>query len=307
MPKEEDELRDLERKWAQNPDSMIFVQLADAYRRSGNLERSVESCLKGLARHPTYATARIILGRDYFDLGKWDEAAAEFRRVEAVDADNILVHRMMGQIALRQGRTTEAISRQQRVLALDPDDVAAQDLLRQALLQAKQPEGPGSGASKPTSSQIATPLPSSAPLVSRTETEPIQAVENHDKALKVADIYTKKRAWDQAEEVLSEILALSPDYGPALERRRAIEGLRANEGAKRKADEETKRKATEEAKRKADEEAKRKADEEAKRKADEETKRKADEEAKRKADEEAKRKADEEAKRKADEEAKRKA
>ncbi|HXC65346.1 MAG TPA: hypothetical protein VNZ67_13375, partial [bacterium] len=93
MAREEAEIKELSKKLAQQPDSMVFVQLADAYRRAGDLEQSVQVCLKGLERHPTYTTARAVLGRNYLDLGKLDEAASEFRQIEVADPENIMAHR----------------------------------------------------------------------------------------------------------------------------------------------------------------------------------------------------------------------
>ena len=285
MVREEGEIKELGKKLAQNPDSMVFVQLADAYRRAGNLEQSVEVCLQGLERHPTYTTARVILGRNYFDLGKLDEAASEFHQIETVDPENILAHRMLGQIALNKGQFADAISRQQKVLALDPDDSTAQDLLQQAL-QAKQGESASKQGSAPRG---ASP-------------------DEHAQALKVADIYIKKRALDKATEVVQEILASDPNHGPSRQKMDEINALKSGGGAdKAKAEEETERKAKEEDDRKAKEEADRKAKEEADRKAKEDADRKAKEEADRKAKEEADRKAKEEADGKAKEEADRKA
>jgi len=294
MAREEAEIKELSKKLAQNPDSMVFVQLADVYRRAGDLEKSVEVCLQGLERHPTYTTARAILGRDYLDLGKLDEAATQFRQIEIADTENVLAHRMLGQIALAKGQFAEAIARQQRVLALDPDDTTAQDLLQQALEAAHRHEASGkTGASAPAA---AAKPPSS----------------EQSQALKVADIYIKKRAFDEAIEVIQEILSSDPANTLAQQKLKEIKTLRGDkpegdDGAKARDEAEAKRKAEEEAKAKADEEAKRKAEEEAKAKADEEAKRKAEEEARAKADEEAKRKAEEEARARAEEEAKRKA
>src|SRR5665213_969880 len=177
MAKEDEEIKELGKKLAQNPDSMVFVQLADACRRAGDIEQSVEVCLRGLQRHPTYTTARLILGRNYLDLGKLEEASSEFRQIEMVDSENILAQRMLGQIALKKGLFAEAISRQQRVLGLDPDDGTAQELLQQALTQAKQSE---------------RAVHPSAPAET---TEPARSPKNeHVQALKVADIYLKKHA-----------------------------------------------------------------------------------------------------------------
>ncbi len=303
MGKEAEEIKDLIQKLAQNPDSMVFVQLADAYRRSADLERSVDACLKGLALHPTYSTARIILGRDYFDLGRLDDAAAEFRRVEAVDPDNIVVHRMLGQIALRKGLTAEAITRQQKVLALDPDDIAAQELLKEALLKAKQPEG--GAPPPPTPPPTPAPVPAAAAAVAvpapatPERAKPLADPESRAKALKVADLYVKKRALDKAREVLDEILAADPENPAALERRRALDGGRLaadpEVDARRKAEEEQRRTDEESRRRVVEEEtrARRQAEEaEARRKAEQE----AAEKRRREAEEaEARRKAEQEA------------
>jgi len=309
MAKEEAEIKELSKKLAQQPDSMVFVQLADAYRRAGDLEQSVQVCLKGLERHPTYTTARAVLGRNYLDLGKLDEAASEFRQIEVADPENIMAHRMLGQIYLEKGQYAEAIARQQRVLALDPDDTTAQELLQEALKQAKQHE------SVPKAQQA--PAAAAAPQSDQLQT------------LKVADIYIKKGAFDEAAEVLQEVLSADPSNALAQQKLKEVNQRRGQKGdagaaeakqkaeaeaeAKRKADDEAKQKAEAEAKRKADEEARQKAEAEAKAKqkaeAEAEAKRKADEEARSKAEAEAKQKADAEAeaKRKADEEARQKA
>lgn len=297
MAREEGEIKELGKKLAQNPDSMVFVQLADAHRRAGDLERSVEVCLNGLERHPSYTTARVILGRNYLDLGKWDEAAAEFRRIETVDPENILAHRMLGQIALHKGQFAEAIARQQRVLALDPDDTTAQELLQQALIQAKQHEGASSVAS--SSRAPATSPPATAPPPT-----PASSGDEQAQALKVADIYIKKRAWNEAAEVVRDILAVRPDHAPAQTKLKEIIELQGAAGAELRKEES--RKAGEEARRKTEEEVRRKFEEAARRKAEEEAGRKLEVEELRLAEEEAARKLEAEKIRLAKEEAARK-
>jgi predicted regulator of Ras-like GTPase activity (Roadblock/LC7/MglB family) len=309
MAREEGEIKELGKKLAQNPDSMVFVQLADAHRRAGDLERSVEVCLNGLERHPSYTTARVILGRNYLDLGKWDEAAAEFRRIETVDSENILAHRMLGQIALHKGQFAEAIARQQRVLALDPDDTTAQELLQQALIQAKQQEG-------------VSPAPAPAPSApaSALSPSPASSSDEQDQALKVADIYIKKRAWNEAAEAVRDILAARPDHAPAQKKLKEIielqgaasaelrkeESRKAGEEARRKTEDEVRRKFEEAARRKAEEEAGRKIEVEELRLAEEEASRKLEAEKIRRAEEETSRKLEAEKIRRADEEAARK-
>jgi tetratricopeptide (TPR) repeat protein len=295
MAKEEAEIKELSKKLAQNPDSMVFVQLADAYRRAGDLERSVEVCLEGLERHPTYTTARAINGRNYMDLGQFDKAAEEFHRIEESDPENILAHRMLGQIALDAGNFAEAIARQQKVLALDPDDSTAQALLKRALAGANVPSGKDVGFVE-------------------TETEEGAGIASDEQfqALKVADIYMKKRAFEQAAEVVREILVSDPGNALAQHKLKEIAALRdagrtANAEDGRKAEEEARAKAEEEARAKAEEEARAKAEAEARAKAEAEARAKAEEEARAKAEAEARAKAEEEARAKAEEEARAKA
>jgi predicted regulator of Ras-like GTPase activity (Roadblock/LC7/MglB family)/Flp pilus assembly protein TadD len=297
MAKEEAEIKELVKKLAQNPDSMVFVQLADAYRRAGELEKSVEVCLEGLERHPTYTTARAILGRNYMDLGRLDEAASEFRQIEVADPENIMAHRMLGQIFLQNGQFADAVVRQQRVLALDPDDSTAQELLQQALNGAKQADGGAAPAAKPAAAPQGSTAASSA-----------KANDAQSGTLKVAEIYIKKGALDEAAEVLQEILAADPSHAVAQQKLREVNekrGTKAEDGAKAKAEEAARKKAEEEAKAKAEEAARKKAEEEAKAKAEEAARKKAEEEAKAKAEEAARKKAEEEAREKAEAVAKR--
>ena len=59
------EIEDLKKKLSQNPDSLIFVPLADAYRKAGMLDEAIEVCKTGLEKHPMYTSARVVLGRIY--------------------------------------------------------------------------------------------------------------------------------------------------------------------------------------------------------------------------------------------------
>jgi two-component SAPR family response regulator len=57
------EVDELKKRLTQNPDSLIFVPLADAYRKAGLLQDAIDVCTKGLEKHPTYMSARVVLGR----------------------------------------------------------------------------------------------------------------------------------------------------------------------------------------------------------------------------------------------------
>ena len=62
-------IESLKERIARDPLSRAFLQLAEEYRRDGRYKEAVEVCLEGLARHPTYHTARISLARTYMEAG----------------------------------------------------------------------------------------------------------------------------------------------------------------------------------------------------------------------------------------------
>jgi tetratricopeptide (TPR) repeat protein len=218
MAKEEAEIKELSKKLAQNPDSLVFAPLADAYRRMGKLDEAIEICRKGLEHNPTYTTARTILGRVYFEKEMLDEAISEFRKIEAADSNNTMAHSMLGQIFMRKGMYSEAIGEHQKVLALNPDDSVAQSLLEEALEKAKQIPGTQKGNSDEVSSGKAEEK-AAAELKVAPSKEQLATIT-------VAEIYLKKGAYDEAIEVFEEILQADPENPIAKQKLKEIVALK---------------------------------------------------------------------------------
>ena len=53
----------LQKKLEKEPNSLIFTQLAEEYRKEGLLQEALRVCQDGLRRHPNYWSARVVLGR----------------------------------------------------------------------------------------------------------------------------------------------------------------------------------------------------------------------------------------------------
>ena len=134
------EIEKLERRYAENPDGRFFAPLADAYRKSGNVLRALELVRAGLAKHPDYLSAHIVLGRCLLDKGDDAEAEATFRSVLNLDAENIIALKSLAEITERTGRVTEARQWLQKLLAVDSMNVEAEaDLQRLGGVIAQQP------------------------------------------------------------------------------------------------------------------------------------------------------------------------
>jgi hypothetical protein len=125
------EIEKLERRYAENPDGRFFAPLADAYRKAGSLDRALELVRAGLAKHPDYLSAHIVLGRCLLDKNDDAEAGRTFERVLALDAENIIALKCLAEIAERGGRTDEARAWLQKLLVVDAMNTeAAADLER---------------------------------------------------------------------------------------------------------------------------------------------------------------------------------
>lgn len=132
------EIEEYIKKLDTNPESLVFVPLAEAYRKSGMLDEAIETCQKGLKYHPTYMSGRIVLGRSYMEKGMMQEAAEEFKKVASADVNNIMAHSLLAQICMKRQQYAEAIKEFQKVLTLNPEDGLAQEMLNKALELASQ-------------------------------------------------------------------------------------------------------------------------------------------------------------------------
>jgi tetratricopeptide (TPR) repeat protein len=124
---------DLRRRLLADPASIAFAQLAEEYRRAGQLRESIETCRAGLARHPDYMSARITLARALFASGELDQAEHELMAVLRGTPDNLAAVRGLGEIHNRRGDHREALACFEAALALawnDPDLEETVDRLR---------------------------------------------------------------------------------------------------------------------------------------------------------------------------------
>ncbi len=114
------ETRQLQERYDRSPESRIFAPLADAYRKSGEIDKAIELCEKGLEGYPDYASAHVILGKCFYDKGATERSRAEFERVIEIDPENMVALKFMGDILMAEGDRDASISCYRRILAIDP-------------------------------------------------------------------------------------------------------------------------------------------------------------------------------------------
>jgi tetratricopeptide (TPR) repeat protein len=124
-----EEIAKLESLYASNPGGRVFVHLAEALRKAGELERARSILTEGLARHTDSASGFVVLGRVLADLGSADEAEAAFRQVLGLDGGNLVALRGLGDIARLRGRYAEAVEHYRELLSRSPSNDEVQSLL----------------------------------------------------------------------------------------------------------------------------------------------------------------------------------
>jgi tetratricopeptide (TPR) repeat protein len=128
-------IEELRRRVQKDPASIAFAQLAEEYRRSGEFDDAVRVCRTGLAKHPSYLSARVTLGRALIELQQYDEAHTELEYVLRSAPENLAAIRGLAEIHQRRGELGEALKQYQTALGIakhDPElEESVQELTRQ--------------------------------------------------------------------------------------------------------------------------------------------------------------------------------
>jgi CheY-like chemotaxis protein len=113
------QLRKLKEEYARNPGSRVFVHLAEAHRKAGELKQAQQVLTDGLRRHGDYPSGLVVLARVLADQGEDERAAAVWRDVVRLDPENVVALRALGDIAEAAGHRAEAMQLYRRVLRLE--------------------------------------------------------------------------------------------------------------------------------------------------------------------------------------------
>ena len=126
------EIDKLEARFQQNPKGRNFAPLADAYRKAGLIDNAIDLCQNGLKLHPDYVSAYIVYARCLVDK-KDDPAALDvFKKVLALDGENIIALRGLAELAERNGKHAEEVEWLSRLLNADPMNGDAAEALARA-------------------------------------------------------------------------------------------------------------------------------------------------------------------------------
>jgi predicted regulator of Ras-like GTPase activity (Roadblock/LC7/MglB family) len=106
-----DEIRRLSDDLARDPSSLVFMPLADALRRAGQLDVALRVALRGLDRHPYVADAHDVLARIHADRGDLERAADEWEMALRLDPAHAQARLGLGFVDFRRGNFESAEQR----------------------------------------------------------------------------------------------------------------------------------------------------------------------------------------------------
>lgn len=151
-----DDIRSMSEALAAEPQSLVFLPLAEALLARGDLTAAARVAQRGAGRHAMRAEAHDLVAR--IALAQGDEARAEaaWARVLELAPAFGTAHRGLGLLRYRQGRLEEATRHLEAALAGDPDDQIVGAAL--AAVQRALAGGGGEGRAR-TAPRTSVPVP----------------------------------------------------------------------------------------------------------------------------------------------------
>jgi tetratricopeptide (TPR) repeat protein len=121
-----DRIDELKKRYDENP-RRFFASLANEYRKAGDLEQAITLCQTHLAEQPQNMNGHVVYGQALFEAGRYDEAKGTFEAALALDPENLIALRHLGDIACTNGANDQAREWYTRVLDADPrnDEIIA--------------------------------------------------------------------------------------------------------------------------------------------------------------------------------------
>ena len=250
----ESELARLTERYEEQPSGRVFAPLADCHRKLGQLDTALQICLTGLARHPRYSSAQLILGKIFLDRGEDVAAREALERVLELDGQNLLAIQLLAEIAERLDEIDEAIARWRQLDALEFDTELTQERLED-LARRKDGSAPAPQEELPAPEDEAEPVadpvaeeaaeepstednadaPAVAPMGEPQGAPDFSKVPAGDPGqtreiatLTLAGIYAEQGFKTKALEIYRAIAGRNPDLPGLKERIEAIEAAMAN-------------------------------------------------------------------------------
>lgn len=110
--------------------AQAFLLLAQAHRKQGRFDEALKVMLRGVKRHPHWASAQILLGCVYVDLQLYKQALRHFKRAIELAPESLQAYKQLGDVFLRLKKTSKALAQYKKALLLAPQDKRAMQVVQ---------------------------------------------------------------------------------------------------------------------------------------------------------------------------------
>jgi len=155
-----DDIRSLTARLADEPESLAFLELAEALRRRGQVEAAYKVARGGLLRYPGLADAHDLMARVLSDQGDLAGAFDAWSSALQLDPMRTSALKGVGFLYFRAGDASAALDHLQRAMEVDPDDPSISQAIARlgAELRLESPPAPAPVADvAPASAAAAAP------------------------------------------------------------------------------------------------------------------------------------------------------
>lgn len=173
-----EDIEKLREKVSRDPNSKLFVPLADEYRKMGMVDEAITVLIQGLEVQPNHMSARVALGKTYLEKTMLPEARDEFEKVVTAIPDNLFAHKKLAEVYRELGKYKKSVEQYNEVIKLNPKDEDA-ILNIEALINKEDIEesAPEEEAPIPNIVSGVTPPPPPPPLFSSPDEEEMLPAE----------------------------------------------------------------------------------------------------------------------------------
>src|SRR5690606_10840269 len=116
-----DDIRSMSAALANDPQSLVFLDLAELLRRRGQLDAALKVATAGVARHRKLADAHDLCARVYSDLGDGEAAFDAWMEALQLDTTHLGAHKGLGFLYFRAGDLSRALRHLELASEAHPD------------------------------------------------------------------------------------------------------------------------------------------------------------------------------------------
>ncbi len=172
-----DDVRALSAQLAQDPQSLVFLRLAEALRRKGQLDAALRVALNGLERHPHLADAHDLYARVLTDKHDYERAFDEWDMALRIAPNHTGALKGLAFLYFKVGDLQQAETHLELAQRIEPDDPT----ITQAIEMVR------GGASPPSPEATAASSTAASPAASLDESRVFAGLEGAQEGLVLLD------------------------------------------------------------------------------------------------------------------------